>query len=152
MSASPSKAHNILWIFTLVMLLLIAAAGPRSLDLQMHDTYYVISLYHVGLWMSFISLLSGAIYWLVRNKKLFAWMTMVHVLGVVFLFTLLSITLLWQSKTLGTAGPRVINLGVYTKASRCYLLGMGLFVLAHILFGVNISISLWRNQKTIGTK
>ena len=73
------KPYKIFWYAIPVLIGLSIIDLNNAIDIQVYDTYIVIALIHMGLFLSIILGLIGFIYWLFRHKKLVNWMTAVHV-------------------------------------------------------------------------
>lgn len=75
-----NKPHKIIWLAIPGLLLLTAIGRNSTIDIQLHDTYYVIFTWQVGLLWSLILMIIGWWYWLAKAKELINWMTFTHVL------------------------------------------------------------------------
>lgn len=72
------KPYQVLWLSIPVFLALTLLSNADTLDLQLHDTYLIFTPFHFGLFTGLFVALLGAIYWLLRHKKLIRWMTTTH--------------------------------------------------------------------------
>ena len=73
------QPHSVLWLAVPVLLGLSLLGLQRTMDLQLHDTYFVLTLPSVGLVLiSWVGLL-GLGYWLMRRYPLISWLTGIHV-------------------------------------------------------------------------
>ncbi|BDU27308.1 hypothetical protein [Flavobacterium sp. GSB-24] len=94
MNLKKIKVYHLFW-FVAVLVAFIALVSSNypnsSLDINISDTYFVISNYHLAIVLFFSYLLMGLGYWLVLkilNKQLFKLLTIIHTLILIgsFLF------------------------------------------------------------------
>lgn len=57
-----------------------------TIDIQQHDTYYVIGPAPLALLFGPVLFVEGYIYWVFRNKNFKKWLTAFHLLSIFFLF------------------------------------------------------------------
>lgn len=96
-----NKPYQSIW-GTIPLILGLSMIGINSaIDLQLHDTYFVIASIHIGILFSFILGIIGSIYWLIRHKKLINWMTLFHVMSTISTFVLIIITGLVYKEAIG---------------------------------------------------
>ncbi len=73
---------HIIFLFSIPILLLYGVFNKESmLDINVHDTYFVIAHFHLTILMSIPFTIFGIGYWLIKktNKRLSKWMTKAHV-------------------------------------------------------------------------
>lgn len=89
--------YKLLW-YTIPLLFILAFVGrDNTIDLQYHDTYYIISLFDAGLVLSFIAGINGLLYYFLRDKKTnqtLVWVQVVMTISVCFLFMISG--LIWK--------------------------------------------------------
>lgn len=70
--------HNY-WFFG-IMVIIGSSMFRKSgtVDLQLHDTYFVIYFHYIAITVSLLLMFYGFIYWSQRNKSLTKWMTQFH--------------------------------------------------------------------------
>ncbi len=68
-------------IFATILLILVLAMfnSKDFIDIQLHDMYLVITPIHLSILLSIYLGIVGIVYWLLREKKLVPWMTILHV-------------------------------------------------------------------------
>ena len=71
--------HKILWFVVPAVLALSAMGLRKAIDLQLHDTYLVVGVPHLGVILSLLLVLAGGSYWLVGQQDLVPWLTATHV-------------------------------------------------------------------------
>ena len=96
------RPYKIFFGFSIVMILVGVffgfLYGNSAIDIQLHDTYFVVNLYHFFIIVAIFQVLIGSIYWLFRKMKLIFLLTGFHVLGsilplfpIIYLFTYLGL-------------------------------------------------------------
>jgi heme/copper-type cytochrome/quinol oxidase subunit 1 len=62
------KIHYYFYLVSLITLLIGATNIDSTLDINIHDTYFIISHFNVAIVLSFVYFIYGFGYWLVREK------------------------------------------------------------------------------------
>ena len=75
------KSYKILWWTIPIIFLLFALDGNSVLNLQWHDTYFVLSALHVALILSLIPGILGVIYWKLKSSNLNTKLSLIHSIG-----------------------------------------------------------------------
>jgi len=133
-----NKPYKIIWLSIPLVIGLSLIGLNKTIDIQMHDTYLVISLFHVGILFSIILGVIGFFYWLMRKKKLINWMTVVHVIITIGSFLIILI---------GAMLAKIFFLQVDTLTPLSSIILIGL--LSQLLFLFNLIFSSIRNlEKT----
>lgn len=84
MNFQKIKAYHLFWVISLIILLigLCRSADPNSsLDINVHDTYFVIAYLHAGILLFLFYFLTGLGYWFVQKilkKQLIKPLTIIH--------------------------------------------------------------------------
>lgn len=136
-------------IFTLVIpiaLLIGIIYGKDELDINVHDTYYVISYFHLSI---IVSILFGILllgYWLmdIANRKLFKWINWFHIM-----ITITSIIIIFSIPYLPNNTYSPYNstiLDDLKSPSMLLLLAILFMVLAQLFFVINIIIGVFRKK------
>lgn len=134
MKTLSRKPHLILWIVAIILFLILLPKGNKTLDIQLHDTYFVFSfLQYVGI-LSLFLIIQGVVYGLVINRKLINWMTVVHVIGSCILTSIFVINLAIQDNN------------YYLPSSPSLALGVLLFLILQLLYIANITITLIKKK------
>lgn len=81
--------HKAIWSVIPVFLMIGIIFRRPTLDIQFHDTYFVI--FHLSAFFSIILMLIGLVYWQNRDKKLISWMTFIHVVWTILVFGFIQI-------------------------------------------------------------
>jgi len=81
MNLYATAPHSSFWQLTAFLLLFSIINIDGVIDIQIHDTYYVIALSHITLLASIFTGFIGFIYWLLRHKTMIAWITWTHFIG-----------------------------------------------------------------------
>ena len=112
-----------------------------TVDIQMHDTYFVVSPFHIGQLLCFEFFIFGLIYWLLRKNRLLSFLTSSHIL---FTITCTIIVILYHLFN-GRFQTHDLN---FLKIGRTwYSIIILLYVISQILFLVNIIYALITNRK-----
>jgi len=131
MELITNKPYHTLWYSIPIILLLAAFGFTHSFDLQLHDTYFVMSTFHLGIAGSIILAITGLLYWFVKSKVLINWMISVHV--VVTIGTIVFLLFIGYNKTL-------LNF-----TSQVGVIVIALFLVSQLIFIINLAVSLLRH-------
>jgi len=135
-----NKPYKVIWRSIPFLIGLSLIGWNKTIDIQMHDTYFVIALFHVGIFFSIILTVLGSLYWLVRNKQLINWITIVHVIITIASFFMLLIGpifnkgFLWQLTTITSFNH-----------SQYLLILILIWLIAQLFFFLNLIFSFIRN-------
>jgi hypothetical protein len=125
------QPHKVLCGAVFLTLAISYVYKDKSIDIQLHDTYFVTDALFIGKLCSFILGVVGSIYYLVRKRKLVSWMTYLHVF-----LTIFSIGFVYYNLTL-----KLQNYADLEKTIRDSLLVIFLGILSQLLFIVNLVMS-----------
>lgn len=91
MKKLTQKPHFVLWTLIPVILLIGFLKPDKALDINIHDTYFVIAIMHLALLISIIFGILGFGYWVVirLNRRLVNWLTVIHLIITVIGFCLI---------------------------------------------------------------
>lgn len=138
MNTIIEKPYKPIW-FSIIFLLLLSIFGRESaIDVQMHDTYFVIASIQLGIFFSIYLGIAGTIYWLLRNKKQVKWMTIFHVITTITACSFMMVISV------------IFSIAVKSNFEMFELLNVGffflilLFFLGQIHFLINIIVSVIR--------
>ena len=92
MDSIINKPYKAIWYSILFLFGLSIIGWNNTIDIQLHDTYFVIASIHMGVLFSIYLGVIGIIYWLIRKKKLVDWMTVIHVVITISTFAIIIIT------------------------------------------------------------
>lgn len=68
MIAQKFKIHYLFWLVSLIILLIGLYDMDGTLDINIHDTYFVISRFDIAVILSIVYFIYGFGYWLVQEK------------------------------------------------------------------------------------
>ena len=130
---------------TIFIILLIALYKKGYLaDIQIYDTYFVLTINFLGGFFAAVLLLNSIIYWFVRNRKMVKSLTAIQVCGTIGIVLYLMCTIgsppdskISLGKTLTIAEYRHLN-----QLNSQLILGISLLVLMQFLLLVNIIVTL----------
>ena len=137
-----NKSYQLFWGNIPLIWLAVSLLPAEAIDIQVHDTYWVIAYYHLAIPITILLAGIGLLYWLFRKKQLVQWMTIFHTL-----ITMLPILVLF----IGYGFPSEDGVGDYIEGdaigrSLFYLSLLLSFILGQILFVLNLLIALFKKQ------
>lgn len=135
MKVSLNKAHIYLWVSILPILFIPLFNLKATIDIQLHDTYFVVAKFHIGLLFSIYLALIGFIYWLFRNKKLIPWMTWTHVLVTLTVF----VGIIFKIVFLRT--PIFTDFTSFNTYKKIVFYISAIFILSQLMFLMNLLLS-----------
>ncbi len=135
-----NKPHQLFWGSTLLIWLAVWLLPAEAIDIQLHDTYWVIPYYHLAIPITVLLMGIGLLYWCFRKKGLIQWITIFHILT-----TVLPIWVLF----IKCGFPKEDGVGDYIEGdtisrSLPYLILLLLFILGQILFVLNLLMVLFK--------
>ena len=130
-----NKPQKVVWTFIIVVAAIMITKRVLILDVQMYNAYFGFGPIQTGILISAFLGLIGLIYWLMRNKKLVDWMTIIHVIVTLFIF--LGLMIFYISTGNNTDHHRIIN--------QIFPIVISILGLTQILFLINIFLSLGRD-------
>ncbi len=139
MNFTIHNPYKQIWSTLLIILLVSFLGFNRTVDLQQHDTYFVFSLGHLGMLLTFSMILIGGVYWLLRKKELVSWMTKGYV-SITNFSAIILILLGFLFKPL-----LEFDHGFFQNYNIIFLLTLTLFLLVQVLLILNLVISLFKN-------
>ncbi len=131
-----SKPYKSFWISVPIIIILSVIGHENLLDIQLHDTYFVISALYIGLTLSILSGTIGIIYYVARHLKLINWITVLHVSVTLLAFTVMMIDVVLMKNYIGRSGSLTINNVIVSL----FLLGLGV----QPLFIMNIGLGIFK--------
>lgn len=135
------KPYKSLWLAVPMILGLSIIGFDRTIDIQMYDTYFVISSIHIGIFFSIILGIIGFIYWLIRNKRLVNWMTAFHVLATISTLVLVVLTgLLFKKAIQG-------DFETFGTVNQIMFAIILMAILSQLVFVTNLVLSLMGNKQ-----
>lgn len=133
------KYHHLFLTAIPIVLIYILLFSNSALDVQFHDTYFVITYFYIGIVMSILLAVFGVVYWWMKKKNfhLKKGMSIAHILltFAFFAFLLFNIFRPVRNDYLNGAGLVFTNMVL-------------LFILGQLLFLVNIGISIFEKNKS----
>jgi len=112
-----------------------------TIDLQLHDTYFVFDSIYLAIMASIFLILLGIIYWLFRNYRMNGLLTKIHTAGTLLSIVvfLLCITVESMVGNNGNGSAIRLNLGG--------MLAMGALVIVQLIFVGNVVVGLVRGRR-----
>lgn len=147
MNLINNQSHLLFWVFAPLLLFFgVLEIGGSALDINVHDTYFVISNLHLCILISIYFGIVGLIYWWLkrRKRKLNKWLKLFHIIitigGVLLLFPL--VYYLFNS----IQSSYAVNLEKY------YYLNLIIFVISilvlfgQLLFLINVLLGVFKSK------
>ena len=98
MSTLANKPYIPMFMSILIIFIVLPFVNPNEfIDIQLHDTYLVISPIHLGAILFYLGL-TGIIYWLLRKLSCVKWMTITHIIFTILACVFFQIFSLISSK------------------------------------------------------
>ena len=136
-----TKPHKLAF-FAIPIILALALINLQSkIDIQVFDTYFVLTTLQLAMVFTLVLAVSGSVYFFLRNKILFPWMTQTHIVSTVSTCILSICLSLYFTKALG-----ILRYMFYMMNNVFFLLFL-IFTLSQLLFLTNILFSLVKHIK-----
>ncbi len=136
------KPYFYFWLtaVTIFVFTLLFYKPDDILDINIHDTYYIITYRHFGIFFSFLFILIGFIYFLLKKVELFKFLTNFHLYISIgsFIFSIIG-QVYFKTFSNNSNFPLFDDLSNYITFFSIILL---LFVLAQFIFLFNLIISI----------
>jgi cytochrome c oxidase subunit 1 len=149
MKLSTLSPHLPFLLLSAILLLLSIIDIDGVIDIQLHDTYYVIALSHIILLVSIFAGFIGFIYWLLRHKTMIPWITWSHFIGTflsIFVFIFGNYYLNTLPKERYIEQVYEIKRKTINNIEEAIILSIFVLVAFQILFLINIVFSLIKKQ------
>ena len=134
MKTLSRKPHLILWVVAIILFLILLPKGSKTLDIQLHDTYFVFYFLQYAVILFLFLIIEGVVYRLIIHRKLTNWMTVAHVIGTCLLVSIFVVNLAIQDNN------------YYLPSSPSLALGVLFFLILQLLFITNITIALIKKR------
>lgn len=149
MKLSNLSPHSSFWLLTALLLLFSIIDIDGVIDIQIHDTYYVIALSHITLLVSIFTGFIGFIYWLLRHKTMIPWITWTHFIVTflsifVFIFEIYYLNAIPKEKYIEQVYE--LNRKTTNNVEDVIILSIFVLVVIQILFLINIVFSFLKKQ------
>lgn len=140
MNSIINRPYKAIWYSVLFLIGVSIIGWNNTIDIQLHDTYFVIASIHIGVLFSIYLGVIGIIYWLIRKKKLFDWMTLIHVVITISTFALIIITgLIFQKVIEG-------DFETFRTVNQILFVVILIALLSQLVFLTNLIFGLIRNK------
>ncbi|MCP3927934.1 MAG: hypothetical protein GY705_02400 [Bacteroidetes bacterium] len=147
MNSLIKQPYKIIWWAIPIVLGISLIKKNFAIDIQMHDTYFIIDSTHAGILLSIFLIILGVIYWLTKNLKLINWMTIFHVL--VSILIILSILFFLMNPNIVSENHDIknFNFEYHRRVNQMVLAGISVWILSQLIFIINLTVSIIRNQR-----
>ena len=151
MSKLIDNPHLIFLISIPIILLVGVLGGDHTIDLNVHDTYFVISNFHLALLISVVFGLISIGYWLIIKLRgqLSSWLSLVHIILTVGGFIILWIgNIIFSQSILDSAIPSIDGIRTQNLIIAVLLI---VIIIGQLVYPINLLIGLIRRkEKTSG--
>ncbi len=138
-----NQPHQLFWASILLIWLAVLCLPTEAIDIQIHDTYFVIAYYHWALFLTIFLGGIGLLYWFFRKKGMIRWMTIFHILitiiPTVFLF-------IWYGFPTGKFANSYIETDKVGRVIGYWIIIL-LFLLGQIFFIINLLKALFKSSE-----
>ena len=142
MSKLIDKPHLPFLIAIPIIILIGIFSGDTILDINVHDTYYVISYLHLSIIISILFVIIGIGYWIMlkANRQLSKWLNWTHI-GLTFGGALIawSLTKFYRTK--------IMEYQYNSNLTLIITLIILLITIGQVIFPINIIYGLIKNKK-----
>lgn len=127
----------------MAFILILLCSDEGAIDMQLHDTYYVIAASHIAVLFAILLGLLGCIYWLLRRYKLVEVLTWVHTIVSIIAILGMAIISILQRKNSEKSFEdfRSIN-SIGTSL-------IVLFILVQLLLIINIVVAMMGGRNNV---
>ena len=134
------------WFLAIVCGFIAYFGSNTTIDINVHDTYYIVAKNELYLGISILYFLTGFGYWIVHKfrKRLISFLTFTHFIVAILLPSL--IIFFDVANSILNASRYYINSNLSTSYILTELLFIGLFILGKVLYIINIFVALVRNK------
>ena len=155
MTLKNLKVYNLFLIVSILILLIgfYRSTDPNSiLDINVHDTYFVISNYHCTLVLFTLYFLTGLLYWLFEKlpkKRLIKPLTLIHTIILIGSFVFYWLVVLYSKLLPGDPnfplfdyGSQLINITLVNEFLLIIFVAVPVFI-------INLLIGLFRTKEIV---
>ena len=138
-----ARPYNLLLLTAILLILISFIAKKTTLDIHLHDTYYIISATYIFRFLATVSAIFWDIY-LLTFKFLFSnQLTWTHII-----ITLLTIILLCSIALMGDklVNPAWESFKKYSQYTRILLFVLGLLLLGQLTYIINLLLGIFKRQ------
>ncbi|MEM9681522.1 MAG: hypothetical protein AAF901_14460 [Bacteroidota bacterium] len=146
MNVLYNKPHAFFWTSIPIIFAIGYPSNNESIDINIHDTYFVISNWHLALLIILGFAIIGCIYWglFKSNLRPIRWMTLAHLILTIDLFIFIWLTLLFDWFTYPDDFPLF-------DENRCQykiiFISLLLIILGQLIFATNVLLTVFFRKK-----
>lgn len=145
------KIYNLFWLIGLVILMIGLVQNrieDTTLDINIHDTYFVISHFYVALFLSLAYYLTGLGYWIVQKamkRKLINVLTIIHSVILNGSFLVYWLVIGYSKVFLETRFPLFDNYQLINET--LLILSILILLVGQPIYIINLTIGIFKKQK-----
>ncbi len=138
------KPHLVFFLSIPIIMLIGVLNGYSTLDINIHDTYFVVAHLHLAILISILFGIIGCTYWAIQkaNGKLSKWLNLIHIVltigGLVAIFTVPPLLFAYNTES---------NFPLYDNLILKNLILISMFFLmmfGQLIYLINITIGIFR--------
>ena len=141
----------LIFLLSIPLIMLIGIlSGEADLDINVHDTYYVISYLHLAILISILFAIISIGYWIMlkTNRKLSKWFNLTHIiLTIGGLISLFGISILPSDSNYDSSSLIFDDLAMESLLRTLIIL---LMIFGQLIYIINLIIGIFRTRKTSG--
>ncbi len=146
MTVIKNRPYLILWLTIPVTLTISLINGPgKVFNLNMHDTYFVVATFYIGLMVSIFLAVLGGLYWISRNRRLLKGLTAFHVVTTILGPLLIVLTFWFYNSKITTIDPSQ-QFELSARIKLILTLTAALWIASQIAFLFNLTYGLTRKK------
>ncbi|MDF1697574.1 MAG: hypothetical protein P1U56_17145 [Saprospiraceae bacterium] len=138
MKAITQNPYKIIWTTIPVLLLISFLSSNSTIDIQLHDTYIVLTPFDLAICCGLLLGVIGLLYWLTRNRKKVDWVTAIHC------FLSITSSLSIVGTAIYFAHFAALNVENFSLMNRIIIVLFLLLIFSQIVLIINLIISLLR--------
>ncbi|MFQ6599989.1 cbb3-type cytochrome c oxidase subunit I [Flavobacterium sp. C3NV] len=149
MTIKNIKVYHLFWFVAVISLLTGLFNPDETLDINIHDTYFVIASIHMAVLLFVFYFINGFAYWLVQKllkKPLLRYLTLIHSVIVIGSYIFYWLILLYCKLFLSNSqfplfddGNQLINISLVLEFMLTIFVAVPIFI-------VNLSIAIFRKS------
>ena len=145
------KPYKILWWTIPIVILCFTFLTRDTIDIQMHDTYFVIPPHQLSILFTLILGGIGGLYWVLKDRHLNALLSSIHSIGTAVSLIVITLMLTVRNKYFEKLTAEDLNSIAQFEAinhiNTTHSIVILVFLILQVLFLVNIGLGLIKGNK-----
>lgn len=136
-----SQPRYLLLAISLLLIIYGILTASSTMDIHLHDTYFVVSNFHMGVIVGTFFLLQAAVYFLTQNYRQWRSIQYFHVLSIALIILI--------TRPADPEPFHYADYGRFSSQETLNLILISVFLLGQILFIINILAGFIRGKKVL---